>query len=168
MRKLFWSLFMLFGLALTSQAQGTLRKGDTQLNAGLGLSGWGTPVYVGLDFGVGKNFTLGVEGSYRSYDQNYYGGKFSSSIIGLQGNGNYHFNDILDMDDEWDLYAGLSLNYYIWQTDTAYKEYARASGLGLGAQVGARYFFTKKFGLNLELGGGNATSGGKFGITYKF
>lgn len=168
MRKLFLSLFMLFGLALTSKAQGTLRKGDTQLNAGLGLSSWGTPVYVGLDFGMGKNFTLGVEGSYRSYRQDYYGGKFDSSIIGLQGNGNYHFNDILDMPNEWDLYAGLSLNYYIWQTDSAYKAYARDSGLGLGAQIGARYFFTKKFGLNLEFGGGNVTSGGKFGITYKF
>lgn len=168
MRKLFLSLFMLFGLALTSQAQGTLRKGDTQLNAGLGLSGWGTPVYVGLDFGMGKNFTLGVEGSYRSYNQNYYGGKFDSSIIGLQGNGNYHFNEILDMDDEWDLYAGLALNYYIFQTDEIHKEHTKTSGLYPSAQVGARYFFSKSFGLNLELGGGNGTSGGKFGITYKF
>jgi hypothetical protein len=42
------------------------------------------------------------------------------------------------------------------------------SGLGLGAQIGGRYFFKDNFGLNLEFGGGNALSGGKFGITYIF
>jgi outer membrane immunogenic protein len=39
--------------------------------------------------------------------------------------------------------------------------------LGLGIQVGGRYYFNEKFGLNLEFGGGNYVSGGKFGISLK-
>lgn len=168
MKKLFVTAFMLLGMAFSGNAQAPLEKGETQLNAGFGASGWGTPIYLGLDFGMGNNFTLGVEGSYRSYNQRYSNDDFSSSIIGLQGNGNYHFNEILEIPSEWDFYAGLSVNYYIWNTDTKYKNYTEGSGFGIGAQVGGRYFFNKNFGLNLELGGGNATSGGKVGITYKF
>jgi len=39
--------------------------------------------------------------------------------------------------------------------------------LGLGAQVGGRYYISNKVALNLEFGGGNAFSGGKFGLTFK-
>jgi hypothetical protein len=42
------------------------------------------------------------------------------------------------------------------------------SNIGLGVQIGGRYFFNKNFGINIEGGGGNATSGAKIGITYKF
>jgi outer membrane immunogenic protein len=155
-------------VSIGSFAQGTLEKGGLQLNAGLGTSGWGTPVYVGLDYGVGSDFTIGGELSYRSQSNNYYGSKYKSSVIGIGANGNYHFNRILEMPSKWDLYAGLGLNYYIWSYDNDNYKGSDNSNLGLGAQIGARYFFSDKFGLNLELGGGNATSGGKIGITYKF
>jgi len=39
--------------------------------------------------------------------------------------------------------------------------------MGRGAQIGGRYYFTQKVGINLELGGGNAFSGGKIGLTFK-
>jgi len=39
--------------------------------------------------------------------------------------------------------------------------------LGIGGQIGGRYYFTEKFGVNLEFGGGNAYSGGKLGISIK-
>ncbi len=38
----------------------------TQLNLGVGLSGWGIPVYLGLDFGVSRDVTLGGEISFRA------------------------------------------------------------------------------------------------------
>ncbi len=155
-------------ISIGSFAQGTLEKGGLQLNAGLGTSGWGTPVYVGLDYGVHEDITIGGELSYRS-DSNHIGGtKYGFSIIGLGANGNYHFNRVLDIPSEWDLYAGLGLNYYIWSYDNDDFQGSDDSDLGLGAQIGARYFFNDSFGLNLELGGGNATSGAKIGITYKF
>jgi hypothetical protein len=39
--------------------------------------------------------------------------------------------------------------------------------VGIGAQVGGRYYFTDKFGVNVEIGGGNAFSGGKIGVSIK-
>ncbi|HEY5691329.1 MAG TPA: hypothetical protein VIS49_07735, partial [Cyclobacteriaceae bacterium] len=63
------------------------------------------------------------------------------------------------------LYAGLTLGYYLWSSNEQFNN-AKASGIGLDGQIGCRYFFSEKFGLNLEFGGGYA-SGGVFGITYK-
>lgn len=152
---------------LAVNSQSPLGREKQQLNAGLGFSGWGIPLYAGVDFGVQRDFTLGIEGSFRSYGQNYTGSKYNSTIIGLSGNGNYHFNRILEIPSNWDLYAGLNIGYYIWSTPSNYPG-SGASGLGLGAQIGGRYFFSKNFGLNLELGGGSVFSDGKFGITYIF
>jgi outer membrane immunogenic protein len=155
------SLFLFFSL-LTLNAQAPLGKGGRQFNAGFGFSDWGVPIYMGLDFGVHRDVTLGIEGSYRSY----YDYGYHSSIFGFSGNGNYHFNTILDIPHNWDFYAGLNLGFYVWSSPSGYHG-SHSSGLGLGGQIGARYFFTPKFGINLEFGGGNAFSGGKFGITVK-
>lgn len=155
-------------LAITATyAQAPLSKGEKQFNAGVGFSGWGVPLYVGMDFGVHQDITVGGELSFRSYSQDLPGGNYKSTIFGISGNGNYHFNRILEIPSNFDFYAGLNLGFYIWNTSNDYPGDG-ASGLGLGGQVGGRYFFSDKLGINLEFGGGNAFSGGKFGITYKF
>lgn len=161
-------LIVAFGLISNSIfAQAPLKEGGVQLNAGLGLSGWGVPVYVGLDFGVARDFTLGGQLSFQTDDDNYDGYKYKSSAIGIGANGNYHFNRILNMPSKFNFYAGASLTYYIWDYDDHYNDgHPDNTSLGLGLQVGGRYFFTDKFGINLELGGNTGTSGAKFGITY--
>ncbi len=162
MKKITLIITLFFGTLCYAQAP--LEKGKLQLNIGLGTSGWGTPVYAGLDYGLGNNITVGAEASYVSYK--YVG--FTSTIIGIQANGNYHFNEILNTPSEWDFYAGLSGNYYVWNIDNGGVDVIDDTPFGIGAQIGARYFFNNKFGVNIEGGGGNATSGGKIGITYKF
>ncbi|MES2780865.1 MAG: outer membrane beta-barrel protein [Bacteroidota bacterium] len=152
--------------ALAVVAQGPIGKGQNQLNVGVGLSSWGIPVYVGFDHGVHQDVTLGGELSFRSYRNNYSNKDYNHSIIGISGNGNYHFNTLLDIPKSWDLYAGLNIGFYIWNSSSAYRG-SGSSGLGLGAQIGGRYYITNKLGLNLELGGGNAFSGGKFGLTIR-
>lgn len=149
-------------------AQGRLKKGHTQLNAGIGFSSWGTPVYIGLDYGIHEDITIGGELSYRSKTKNYGNSKYKSSVTGVGINSNYHFNRVLEIPNQWDFYAGLGLNYYIWNYENDAYKANNDSDIGLGAQIGGRYFFNDKLGINLELGGGNATSGGKIGITYKF
>jgi len=167
MKKL--SVFLLVSLItlFTVNAQSDISKGMKQLNAGIGLSGWGVPVYVGLDFGVSSDITLGFEGSFRSYNEKYQTAKYNSTIIGFSGNGNYHFNRVLNIPSNWDFYAGINLGFYVWSIPDNYVGDG-ATGLGLGAQIGGRYFINQNFGLNLEVGGGNAFSNGKFGITYIF
>ena len=150
-----------------SFGQGSLGKGKSQLNAGLGLSGWGVPVYVGFDYGVHPDITIGGEASFASYRERYSGHDYNHTIMGFEGNGNYHFNRILNIPKEFDFYAGLNLGFYVWTSPDNYPG-NHSSGLGLSAQVGGRYFFSNNLGLNLEFGGGSAFSGGKIGITYKF
>ena len=168
MKKASIVILLLFFSLISVKAQKSTDRGSTQLNAGVGFSGWGVPVYIGLDFGVRNDITLGLEASFRSFNQNYKGTRYNSSIMGLSGNANYHFNRILEIPRDWDFYAGLNIGFYYWSSPENYPGNG-SSGLGLGAQIGGRYFFSNTFGINLELGGNNAwNGGGKFGITYRF
>lgn len=158
----------LFFAVITASAQGTLDEGRLQLNAGLGFSTWGVPIHVGLDYGVAQDFTIGGKVSFSSYTQNLVGYKYTHTIIGIIADGNYHFNRILELPSEFDLYAGLSLGYYNFSTSGEYAYSGNlASGMGFYAQIGGRYFFDDAWGINLELGGGTL-SGGTIGVTYKF
>lgn len=154
-------------------AQAPLKEGEVQLNAGLGFSGWGVPVYVGLDLGIVRDVTLGGQLSFQTdndsyhYNGNNYDNKASAVGIGI--NGNYHFNRIMDIPSQFDFYAGASVTYYIWNyNDNNGGPHPDNDSFGPGVQVGGRYFFNDNFGLNLEFAGNTGTSGGKFGITYKF
>ncbi len=152
---------LLFGvLAIASTAFGQrIQKGGSQLNAGLGLgNSWGgIPVYVGIDHGVHKDVTVGGQISFANVNEN----NLSINWFSLSANANYHFNTLLEIPNNWDVYAGLSLVYNNYS-------YKYNSGLDLGLQIGGRYFFNDKFGVNLEFGDGNYATGGKVGITYKF
>ncbi len=143
-------------------SQSALPKGEKQLNAGLGFSNLGTPVYIGVDFAVHDDITVGPQMSYRGHNLS----GFNFSILTIGATGNYHFNTLLDIPSDFDFYAGLTLAYYSWSSPTGFGG-ASASGIGLEAQIGGRYYFDSKWGANIEFGGGN-TSGGKIGISYKF
>lgn len=156
--------FLVLGLTLAF-AQAPPGKGGKQLNAGLGFSGWGVPVYAGMDFGVHQDITIGPKVSYRRHSYRAGGINWDQSLIVLGFNGNYHFNTLFNMPSEWNFYAGLTAGYYIW-SDNEYDSAPR-SRMYLDAQIGGRYFFSDKFGVNLEFGGGAGTGGGSFGITLK-
>ena len=158
--------FALLITAISVFAQGPISKGQSQINAGVGFSSWGVPVYFGFDHGVSQDITLGGELSFRSYDDNWSGRSYNHSVVGILGNANYHFNTILNIPSDWDFYAGLNLGFYNWSSPNDY-DGSHTSGLGLGAQIGGRYYFSNNVGINLEFGGGNGLSGGKFGITIK-
>ncbi|MBL7998168.1 MAG: hypothetical protein JNL32_05965 [Candidatus Kapabacteria bacterium] len=163
---LFIVLLACAGFLQTANAQAPVGNGQSQLNAGIGLSSWGLPVYVGLDYGAARDITVGGEVSFRSYGENWTGRKYNHTIIGISGNFNYHLNTVLKLPRQWNIYAGLNLGFYYWSSPSEYGG-GGASGLGLGGQLGARYYFGQSTGINLEVGGGNAFSGGKIGLTFK-
>jgi hypothetical protein len=170
MKKLTLLCVLIFTITAFSFAQGTLGKGGKQLNAGFGFSSWGTPIYVGMDFGIDESITIGPKLSYRNYSYSTGFGDVSQSLTVVSFNGNYHFNKLANLPKQWDLYAGLTLGYYMWsdaKINGVKYSGGKGSGLGLDLQIGGRYFFNDKFGVNLELGGGTG-SGGSLGITYKF
>lgn len=150
---------------MTLSSQCPLKRGEYQINAGAGYSDWGVPVYAGIDFGIFSDITAGVEASFRTYNEDIYSARYTSNVFGIAGNGNYHFNTVLEIPKRWDFYAGITLGYYSWSLPADYPG-NNSSGFGVGAQIGGRYFFKKNFGLNLEFGGGSAFSGAKIGITY--
>jgi hypothetical protein len=147
--------------------QKTVSNSSNQLNLGVGFSGWGVPFYIGLDHYVGQDVTIGGEFSYRGYRENWDHNYYNRNIMGFSGNVNYHFNRVLDIPRNWDFYAGLNLGFYVWSDGPVGYNGDHSSGLGLGGQIGGRYYLSNKVGLNLEFGGGNAFSGGKFGITIR-
>lgn len=140
-----------------------IANGQTQLNFGAGFSSYGLPLYIGIDHGVHPDITIGGELSFESFNR----WEYHHNVIGISGNGNYHFNSVLNIPSNWDFYAGLNVGFYIWNSDSGYKG-SHNSGLGLGAQVGGRYYWNDKWGINLEFGGGNEFSGGKIGLSVKF
>lgn len=170
--------FLVFTFSIYAQAP--ISKGKMQINTGLGLSNWGIPVYAGIDVGIHPDITAGMELSYRQYQSYGKWGKSNfpgadASIIGIYGNVNYHFNKLFHLSEEWNVYAGVNIGYHIWSFNKPYNNNGKiinsgsdtASVLGLGLQIGGRYYFTKRFGVNLELGGGNSFSNGKIGISVK-
>lgn len=141
------------------------------LSAGLGISGWGIPLYVRFEAPVADNITIGGSLSFQSKSESYTGASWNHTIFGLVFRGSYHFNELLEINDKWDLYAGLGLGYYFWETKyegTGTGTYTGSGngGLSLGLHIGGRYFVTDKLGLNLEVGGGTVLGGGTIGVTF--
>ena len=132
------------------KAQNPIPAGTVFINAAAGFSNHGFPVIAGVDFGVGSDISAGAEAAYRfNYD-----GRWS-----IGANANYHFNRLLKMSSKFDFYAGINVGSTFGDHyDTSFN---------LGAQVGGRIFITDAIGLNLQLGGGNNFSGGRFGLTFR-
>lgn len=164
MKKIIISLALLV-IATFVFSQNPLNRRYTQLNLGVGLTGWGIPLYIGLDRFVSRDVSLGGELSYRNYNEKWQTNYYNHNIIGISGNLNYHLNSILGMPSRWDLYIGPNVGFFVWTSPDGYAG-NHSSGLGLGAQIGARYYFTNKVGINFEFGGGNAFAGGKLGLTF--
>lgn len=171
MKKNLFAAMALLALAFGSKAQ------ENHLNFGVGASGWGLPVYVSYDFNVAENWKVVVGGSFQQNTENFDGFglsyKWQHTIIGLKGGAQYYFNELLNLDSQFDVYAAGTLGYYIWNTNYdgpgSAPDYSGSGsgGLGIGVAAGGRWHFTEKWSLNLEIGGGNVMSGALLGVSLK-
>jgi len=167
MKKLLTLLILLTSIAIGLEAQNPIRVGGRQLNIGGGISDWGIPVYAGIDFGIHQDFSVGLYASFSSFDETWDSTDYKRTVAGFNAVGNYHFNRILKISNRWDLYAGMNVGYYAWSKPADYYG-SNETATGLGAQIGGRYYFNEKLGVNLEMASGNSTTGVKFGISYLF
>ncbi len=166
-------------LFTVSTARSQFNPGENQqilANAGIGFSSYGIPIYASVDIGVADNITVGGGVSFQSNTEriNVFSDSFrwKHTIFGIGLRGDYHFNELLELANEWDVYAGLGLDYYSWETklkEGAGSVYSGSGsgGFGISARVGVRYFFNEKLGANLEFGGGSVLSAGRVGVTLK-
>lgn len=165
------------GAGICAAAQGTANgryrnynDGAVLLNAGIGLSNWGVPLYGGVEAYI-QDFTLGGVLSYRRYYSDWRNYRYDFSATTLSGVANYHFNRVLRIPSNWDLYLGANIGYnfegYNRAPGAPEYTYRRVGGLAAGLQLGGRYYFSRSAGLNLEVGGGNVLSDVRFGLTFR-
>jgi hypothetical protein len=151
MKKLTLLFALILSFSLVSMAQSPIGKGGRQFNFGFGF-GSDFPVYASYDFGVHKDITVAPR---VAFDLNGF------DWLTISGRGDYHFNTLLDIPDNWDFYAGLNLGFRIGLSNNW------SSGPDLGAQVGGRYYWNEKWGVNVEFGGGSTMAGGGIGLSMR-
>lgn len=160
-------------VSYTGKAQFNPYASSTAMfSAGFGASGWGLPIFVRYEHPVADNITVGGTLSFQTKGETFGSYKWKHTITGINGRGSYHVNELLDIPEEWDLYGGLSLGYYIWNTKyngpgTAFDYTGSGSGgFSVGAHIGGRYFINEKMAVTAEIGGGSVLAGGTVGITF--
>ena len=156
-------------------AQSQLEVGKSVAGPTIGLSFLGSAFQFGanyeyitkMDFG-----TVGIGGVFRywSYSEGYFFGewKYSNILIGAQGN--YHFKIEAN---KWDPWVGLVLAYdgssVSWSGPAANYSSPTSGGLFLGAQGGARYWFSPTMAVRATIGVGSLSYGGlDLGLDFKF
>ncbi|MDO6761170.1 hypothetical protein Q4566_13245 [Tamlana sp. 2_MG-2023] len=111
-------------------------KGDQKFQVGANLQSEATGINLSYDYGLGENISIGLSSSYALgisdelalIDEPDFGERFD-----LKARFNANIGNVINIDDNFDLYPGLSLSLK-----------------NLGGHVGARYFFTSGFGIFTE------------------
>ncbi len=138
--------------SLFVQAQGgdaPLNKGMKQLNFGLGFASYGIPTYIGIDFAIHDDWTLGPVARL-IFDEDH-------SSFGALGRVDYHWNRLMGIPSNWDFYLGANVG--VISGDDL--------DLDLGLQIGGRYYWSERWGVNLEIGGGTGYNSA-LGLSYRF
>lgn len=141
MKNLF-TTFAIVGVILLSSSS-VFGQAQKYLNIG----GLGTGLYASIEFPVSNAITIAPQFT-TDYD-------FNKFVI--SGKGNYYFDDIFGVSSAWDVYAGANVGWRIDKDD---------NGASWGIQIGGRWFWNEKWGINGEFGGGSGVLGG-VGVTMK-
>ncbi|PIF43979.1 hypothetical protein CLU96_0905 [Chryseobacterium sp. 52] len=144
MKKLFFVVMMaVFGTAANAQAW--TGKGDQKIQLGLSAWGYGTGVTGTYDYGLNKLISVGAGlnayfGDYKDNDKD--------NRVFVFGRLNFHLQEALDLPSKWDIYPGVDVGVL-------------GKDFGIGAHIGARYFFTEKVGVFAEVG-----NNGSIGVSF--
>ncbi|NRD19037.1 hypothetical protein HNV08_03175 [Winogradskyella eckloniae] len=110
-------------------------KGDGKFQVGANFQNNGTGLNVSYDYGIGENISVGVSTTYvLGLDDALKDAADFIDRYDLRVRFNANIGNVLAIDDNFDLYPGLSLGLK-----------------NFGGHLGARYFFTDGFGLYTEL-----------------
>jgi outer membrane protein G len=123
---------VLFGAFCMVNAQAFKGKGDTKLNIGMTVQNGGTGILASTDFGLGENFSLGVQASYLL------GGAQIDEVdaeyrFDAKARFNANLGSVLNISPKLDVYPGLNLGLK-----------------NFGGHLGVRYFFSDGFGIFTE------------------
>ncbi|MCW3160844.1 DUF6646 family protein [Chryseobacterium oryctis] len=144
MKKLIFMFTMLF-FGATANAQAWTGKGDQKIQLGLNAWGYGTGVTGTYDYGLNKLLSIG--GGLNAYFDGYKNNDKDNKVF-IFGRLNFHLQDALNLPSKWDIYPGVDLG-------VLGKEF------GIGAHIGARYYFNDKVGVFAEVG-----NNGSIGVSF--
>jgi hypothetical protein len=169
MKKIFAIVSLILGVlcfkAHNTSAQANYNKGDVLLNFGLGFAGYyhagGVPFIASAEFAISDVFSIGPYLGFTSYRYRYYyvnSYRYSYTFIDVGVRASYHFHKHLNLNtNKLDLYGTASLGYTASSYSGDYTgPYADPYGdtARLGLVGGARYYFTRAFSVNSEIGYG--------------
>lgn len=156
-----FSLFLLLISCNLSFAQFNPYTDEAKMfTAGIGTSGWGIPVFARYEHPIANNITIGGSVSYQAHTENFLGEKWKNSFKIIEVRGSYHFNEMININDSWDLFAGLGIGYIsmsskfkgnVYGVDIDYSGSA-PGGIAPSFHLGGRYFINEKFAVNMDIG----------------
>ncbi|WP_294314184.1 DUF6646 family protein [uncultured Chryseobacterium sp.] len=133
MKKLFFMLILIFA-GTAADAQAWTGKGDQKINAGLSAWGYGTGITGTYDYGLNSLISVGAGlNVYFDKDSN------DENRVFAFGRVNFHLKNALQLPEKLDIYPGVDVGVV-------------GRNFGLGAHIGARYFFTERIGVFAEVG----------------
>jgi len=107
-------------------------KGDQKFQVGANIQDEATGINVSFDYGLGDNISIGISSAYAlGIDERLdadFGDRFD-----LKARFNANLGSVLNIDENFDFYPGLSLSLK-----------------NFGGHTGARYFFSEGFGIFAE------------------
>ncbi|WP_431612334.1 DUF6646 family protein [Chryseobacterium sp. 'Rf worker isolate 10'] len=144
MKKLFFMVTIFFFSAM-AHAQAWTGKGDQKIQLGLSAWGYGTGITGTYDYGLNKLISVGagINGYFDNYKNN-----DKDNRVFVFGRLNFHLQEALNLPSKWDIYPGVDLGVL-------------GRDFGVGAHIGARYFFTEKIGVFAEVG-----NNGSLGVSF--
>lgn len=138
---------VLFFAGIATNAQAYTGKGDQKVNAGLNAWGYGTGIAATYDYGLNKLISVGAGGNI--YFDNYRDNNKDNRVF-VFGRVNFHLRETLDLPQQLDIYPSVDLGVL-------------GRDFGIGAHIGARYFFTDSIGVFAEVG-----NNGSLGVSFNF
>lgn len=138
-------LMLFMGAAVSAQAY--TGKGDQKVNLGLNAWGYGTGITATYDYGLNQLISVGAGGN--AYFDNYKDNNKDNRVF-IFGRVNFHLKEALQLPEQLDIYPGVDLGVL-------------GRDFGIGAHIGARYFFTDNVGVFAEVG-----NNGSLGVSFNF
>lgn len=129
-------MFALIFAGATANAQAWTGKGDQKINAGLSAWGYGTGITGTYDYGLNQLISIGA--GLNGYFSNYKDNDSDNSVF-IFGRLNFHLKETLQLPEKLDIYPGVDVGVL-------------GKDFGIGAHIGARYFFTERIGVFAEIG----------------
>lgn len=151
------AVFCFLGIGVQAQGITTMAKGNLVGSARSGFSNVGIPVAIAADYGIVSGFINGNAAVSVGGELGIFTGRTDERgtfvDFSLSARGNFHYEFVESLDTYAGVNVGLGIGDDFWPYVTAH--------------VGARYYFTERFGVNAEVGAGTGFNLSA-GVSYKF